>query len=246
MEIFGLEHIIYFIVSLVLMTALTIIFKVFVKKEKMYIVMKIIAGFGLVLMVIYRIIVSKSRNGTFLDFLPDTYCSMMGFIMPIIVLCFKPNTKVFQYAMFAGMIGGLLTLCYPDFIVYFDNIFNIHAFTGLLYHTNMLFMFIVAISTGYFVPTFKNWTSVLTGLAFMVVVGEFGNSVLNQANNMYLNAPLISNTIFTWWFVGILFLILYTIILQIYEMITLKPNEWSVVKVFNYVKNKFNKQRDEK
>ncbi len=34
MEIFGLEHIIYFVVAVVLMIALTIIFKVFVKKEK--------------------------------------------------------------------------------------------------------------------------------------------------------------------------------------------------------------------
>lgn len=96
MEIFGLEHIIYFVVAVVLMIALTIIFKVFVKKEKMYIVMKIIAGFGLVLMVIYRIIVSKSRNGTFLDFLPDTYCSMMGFIMPIIYYALNQTQKFFS------------------------------------------------------------------------------------------------------------------------------------------------------
>ncbi len=236
MKVFGIEHIIYFIVSIILMVALTLIFRFCVKKDKMHIVMKILAGIGLVLIIINRIVVSKSRNGTFIDFIPDTYCSMMGFIMPIIVLCFKPNTKVFQYAMFCGMIGGLLTLAYPDFIVYFDDIFNIHPFTGLLYHTNMLFMFIVALFTGYFVPTFKNWTSVLIGLAFMVVAGAFGNTVLGQNNNMYLNAPLISDTIFSWWFVGILFLILYTIIIQIYEMCTMKPKDWSIVKLFKSFK----------
>ena len=73
----------------------------------------------------------------------------------------------------------------------------------------------------------------------MVVVGVFGNSVLNQSNNMYLNAPLIDGTFFTWYIVGILFLVLYTLIIQIYEMCTIEPKEWTVVKGWNYVKSKF-------
>ena len=73
----------------------------------------------------------------------------------------------------------------------------------------------------------------------MVVVGVFGNSVLNQSNNMYLNAPLIDGTFFTWYIVGILFLVLYTLIIQIYEMCTIKPKEWTVVKGWNCVISKF-------
>ena len=244
MEIFGIEHILFLVISIVIMAALIVIFKLFVPKEKMYIVMKMCAGIGLILIIINRIVVSLSRDGTFLDFLPDTYCSMMGFIMPIAVLCFKPNSKTFQYAMFAGMIGGILTMFYPDFFVYFDNVFNIHPFTGYLYHANMFFMFVVAIATGYFKPTFKNFMSLVVGLAFMVVVGEFGNSVLGQSNNMYLNAPLISNTVFTWWFVCILYLVIYALFLQIYEMLTLKPADWSVVKVWNFLKNKLKKSEN--
>ena len=241
MEVFGTQHLIYFIVAIVLMIALTVIFKIFIPKDKMFIVMKVIASISLILIVIYRIVVSKSRSSSFIDFLPDTFCSMMGFILPIVVLIFKPNTKIFQYAMFSGMIGGILTLVYPDFLVYFDSILNIHPFTGMLYHTLMLFMFILSIVTGYFKPTFKNWVALPIGLAFMVVAGEFGNTVLGQTNNMYLNSPLIKDTVFTWWFVGILFILLYTIIIQIYEMITLPPKEWSIVKVTK----KFKKSKNE-
>ena len=232
MTLFGLEHILYMIIALIVMVVSIILIKKFVPQEKMYIVMKIIATVGLIIMIIYRIVVAKSRNSTFLDFLPDTYCSMMGFIMPIVILLFKPNTKIFQYAMFAGMIGGLLTFIYPDFLVYFDNIFNIHPFTGLLYHTIMLYLFLLAIVTKYFVPTFKNWTALPIGLAFMVVVAVFGNTVLEQSNNMYLNAPLISGTPLTWWLVGILILVLYTIILTVYEMITKPKNEWFWTNLF--------------
>lgn len=232
MEIYGIEHILYLVISIILMIGVIVLTKFFVPKEKVFIVMKVLAGIGLILIIINRIVVAKSRNGDFQSFLPDTYCSMMGFILPIVVLLFKPNTKIFQFAIFAGMIGGLLTLFYPDFLVYFDNIFNIHPFTGLLYHTNMFFMFLVAIICGYHKPTFKNWSSLPIGLAFLVVFGVFGNNVIGQTNNMYLNAPLINGTIFSWWFVGILFIILYTIILQIYEMVTLPKQEWSVNKIF--------------
>lgn len=144
------------------------------------------------------------------------------------------------------MIGGLLTFIYPDFLVYFDNIFNIHPFTGLLYHTLMLFQFLLCIISGYFVPTFKNWSSLLIGLSFMVVFAVFGNSVLGQSNNIYLNAPLLSGTNLTWYVVGILFLLLYTIILQVYEMCTLPKTDWSIVKLFKYLKVKLKKKEQVK
>ena len=238
MKIFGTEQIVLMIVFVVLMALGIFFITKFVPKDKMYIPMKIIAAIGLVLIVVNRIIVAKSRNSTFLDFLPNTFCSMMGFVAPLVVLLFKPNTKIFQYAIFAGMIGGLLTFIYPDFIIYFDSVFNMHFITGYLYHTFMLLLFLLAIISKYFVPTFKKWFSLPVGLAFMVVVGVFGNNVLNQENNMYLNAPLIAGTGLTWYLVDILFLILYTFIIQVYEMCTLNVKEWSVVKLWNCVSSK--------
>lgn len=246
MQVFGIEHIIYMVVMIVVMTIAIIVLKKFVPKNKMVLPIKIFAGIELILIIIYRIVISKSRSGTFIDFIPDTFCSLMGFILPLTILIFKPSTKIFQYAMFAGMIGGLLTFIYPDFLVYFDNIFNIHPFTGLLYHTLMLFQFLLCIISGYFVPTFKNWSSLLIGLSFMVVFAVFGNSVLGQSNNMYLNAPLLSGTNLTWYIVGILFLLLYTIILQVYEMCTLPKTDWSIVKLFKYLKVKLKKKEQVK
>ncbi len=243
MEIFGIEHILFMVVLAVIMALAIFLLVKFVPKDKMYIPIKICAAIGLILIIINRIVVSKSRSSTFADFLPDTYCSMMGFVLPIVVLIFKTNTKIFQYAIFAGMIGGLLTYIYPDFFVYFDNVFNIHPFTGYLYHTFMLFIFLLAIISKYFIPSFKKWWSLPIGLAFMVVVGAFGNSVLNQSNNMYLNSPLIDGTIFTWYTVGVLFLVLYTLIIQIYEMCTLKVKEWSVVKLWNYISIKIKSKK---
>ena len=244
MKVFGLEHIIYMIVMSILMVISLVLIKRFVPKEKSYIPIKIFAAIGFILIIINRIVVAKSRDATFLDFLPDSFCSIMGFVLPLTVLIFKPDTKIFQYAIFAGMIGGLLTFIYPDFLVYFDNIFNIHPFTGLLYHTNMFFIFLLCIVTKYFVPSFKRWASLPIGLAFMVVYAVFGNSVMGQSNNMYLNAPLLEGTPLTWWLVGILFILLYTIILQIYEMITLNKNEWSILKLFRSKDKEKNKNNN--
>ena len=238
MSIFGKEHILYCVIAFILMISSVVIIAKFVPKNKVCIPIKIVAAITLILIIINRIVVAKSRDGTWLDFLPDTFCSMMGFFLPIVVLCFKPTTKMFHFAIFSGMIGGFLTLMYPDFFVYFDNFWNIHPFTGILYHTGMFYLFLLSICTGYFQPTFRNWIALPLGLSCMVVVGEFGNSVLKQANNMYLNNPLIENTIFSWWFVGILFIGLVTLIIQIYEMVTLPKNKWSIVLLFSNIKNK--------
>lgn len=243
MKIFGLEHILYMVIALVIMTIVIVLIKKFVPKEKVHIAIKIFAAMGLVLIIINRIVVSKSRDGNFLDFLPDTFCSLMGFILPLTILLFKPSTKIFQYAIFAGAIGGLITFVYPDFIVYFDNFFNIHPLTGLLYHTNMFFLFLLCVISKYYIPCFKNWTALPIGLAFMVVYAVFGNSVLEQSNNMYLNAPLLQGTPLTWWLVGILMIVLYTIILQIYEMFTLPGKEWFVVKIFKMKSEKIKEKK---
>ncbi len=232
MKIYGIEHILYMVITLFVIILSLILIKIYVPKEKIKIPIKILAVIGLILIIINRIVVSKSRSANFIDFIPDTFCSMMGFILPLTVLFFKPSSKIYQYAIFSGFIGGFLTFVYPDFLVYFDNIFNIHPFTGLLYHTLMMYIALLAVVTGYFVPSFNKWCSVPIGLAFMVVFAVFGNSVLGQSNNMYLNSPILSGTGLTWYVVGILFILLYTILLQIYEMCTLKVKDWSIVRLF--------------
>ncbi len=238
MNAYCIEHILFMIISTIIMIFSIILLKKFFPKEKLNIFYKIMAIISLILIIINRIVVSKSRNGTFLDFIPDTFCSMMGFILPIVILFFEPQSKVFQYAIFAGFFGGAITFFYPDFLIYFDNFFNIHPFTGLLYHTLMLFYFISSICLGFFKPTFKNWASFIIGLSFMLVFAEFGNTALNQSNNMYLNAPLLSGTPLTWYLVGLLTILVYTLIIQLYEMIYLPYKEWSIVRLFRKQKDK--------
>ncbi len=242
MDAYCTEHIFYIIISIIVMALSIILLKKFLKKDKLSIYFKIMAIFSLILIIINRIVVSKSRSGTFIDFIPDTFCSTMGFIVPIVVLFFKPTTKTFQYAIFAGFFGGAITFFYPDFLIYFDNFFNIHPFTGMLYHTLMLYYFISSIALGYYKPTFKNWSSFLIGLAFMIVYAEIGNSVLGQSNNMYLNKPLLSGTPLTWYLVGLLTIVTYTFIIQIYEMCTLPFKEWTITRFFGKFKHKNIKQ----
>ena len=69
MQVFGIEHIIYMVVMIVVMTIAIIVLKKFVPKNKMVLPIKIFAGIELILIIIYRIVVSKSRSGTFIDFI---------------------------------------------------------------------------------------------------------------------------------------------------------------------------------
>ena len=71
----------------------------------------------------------------------------------------------------------------------------------------------------------------------------FAPCLFGQSNNMYLNAPLLPDTILTWWFAGILLLLLYTVCLQVYEMAALPVKEWSAVKAFARLRGIFTRKR---
>lgn len=238
MKIFGLEHILFLSFTILFTIISIIIFNKFIPKNKFHIVIKITSIILLIFIISSRILLSIKNNNP-LSFLPSTYCSMMGFVLPIVALFFKPNSKTFQFAISAGFIGGILTIIYPDFIELYNSMFEPIPFTGFVYHALMVYLFCISLFCKYYLPTFKNWSSLPIGLAFMVVVGEFGNTVLGQSNNMNLNRPILEGTIFTWWFLGISIIIWYTIILQIIEFFVLPKQQWAIIKFFNKIKQVF-------
>ena len=50
--------------------------------------------------------------------------------------------------------------------------------------------------------------------------------------DMFLNSPLIDGTILTWWFVGIMFMLVAIIVGIVYEAITLKWHDQSLYKTY--------------
>lgn len=219
-KIFGIEHLLYVAIFFVIALATTILFKKFLKNESSIKVMiKVIAGLLLVWQIINRLSVCFMRNGGSLKMaLPNSFCSLSGIVLALAVLFGKKDSKIFNFIVYVAFIGGLLTIIYPDFVDQSNSIFYLPTISGLLYHTLMLWLSILLVMFKWFTPTLKKWYFLPLGLCCFMTYGLFLKDALG-VGAMYIGTPLISGTIFTWYFVGLLVLLLSYAIMLTFDLV---------------------------
>lgn len=219
-KIFGTAHIIYFITFLVLGVISLILIKKYVKSEKVLtIIIKSIAAALLIAVILNRIsIVLKDNNPIAL--IPSTFCGLSSFVLSLSVLIGKRDSSIFQFICYIGPIGGAITIFYPTFISQSTSIFYFATITGLLHHTIMLYLGILLLVMGWFKPSVKKAAWLPLGLCCFVTYGTFLSYALGIKGAMDLDAPLISNSIFHWWFIGIVVIIIQWAIIFLYKFFT--------------------------
>lgn len=219
------------IISLwVITTTLLILFTcLFAKTEKSkVIVIKVTAAVLLLATILSRFIYNEWKL-SFIDFLPSSFCSTMGFITPLFVFFCKKDSKNLYYALFAGFMGGLITLFSGDDIGQ-ERVQN--TIISYFYHCLMIALAMLCVAVKYSKPTLDKVPRIFIGFSIMVVYGVFSNQVFDYSNNMFLNSPLIEGTPLTWWLTGILMMVIAIIISLIYEAITLKWYDQSLYKCY--------------
>ncbi|MGN1213169.1 MAG: hypothetical protein ACI4TZ_03910 [Christensenellales bacterium] len=220
-------------------TVLLILFTcLFAKTEKSKVlVIKITAGILLLATTLSRFVYYDFKP-SFVNFLPSTFCSTMGFVLPLCVLFCKKDSKTLYFAVFSAFMGGLITMLSGDDIgqARVQNTLISYFYHGLMASLSML-----CVAVKYSKPTLNKVPRVFVGLSIMIVYGVFTNQVFGFSNNMFLNKPLVDGTILTWWFVGILFVLVAILVAIVYEAITLKWHEQSLYKCYctcaNYIKS---------
>ncbi len=229
-------HILLMILWAIMTTLLLLFTFLFAKTERSKItVIKVTAGISLLSTILSRFIYND-WTPSLIDFLPNSFCSTMGFVMPLFVLFCKKDSKNLYFALFSGFIGGVLTLFSGDNVGQ-ERVQN--TFISFLYHGLMITLAILCFAVKYSKPSLDKVPRVFIGLSVMVVYGVFSNQVLGYSNNMYLNAPLLEGTPFTWWVTGILMIIIAIVTSLIYEAITLKWHDQSLYKCFRFCADYF-------
>ncbi len=224
-----------FVIVMVLLITLSCIYAK-TERSKVYVI-KITAGITLFGTIISRFIYND-WTPTFLEFLPNTFCSTMGFILPLFVLFCKKDSKNLFYALFAGFMDGLITILSGDDIGQIDVDNTIISY---FYHSLMVTLPMLCVALKYCRPTLDKVPRLVIGFAFMVVYGVFSNQTFNYENNMYLNEPLLEGTPLTWWVVGFMMIGIAIIVTLIYEAITEKWQDQHLYKSFSYIKEKGSK-----
>lgn len=222
-KIYGIEHILYLLFFAILFTV-TLIYISKIKDEKK--IIKIVRCVGIILLVAIlsnRIAIASYENN-WMKLIPDTFCGTSSLMFALLVIFGKKDNIGLHCVSYIGVLGGLLTVFYPDFIGQAESIFHLRTITGLVHHTIMVYLFVLIIITGYFKPTYKKWYAIILGGSLYVTYGLFLINALGFTNAMYINSPILEGTGLYWYVLGPLFILIYGIFQIIWELVKKNKN----------------------
>lgn len=232
MKLFGLEHILYLVVCAIIFVPSLICAKKFAKTEKSQKI--IIKSMGLVLLL--SILASRITQmfiwGEFVwhYFFTTTFCGTSSFVLAFAVLFGKKDNPVYHFIWFLALIGGVITLFYPDFLAYHTSLFHPDVITSFLHHTFAIVMVIILLMFKQINITYKKWYCTLFGFCCYLTYGAFLMSTFKYADAFNIFNPILSETPFTVWGMAPLYIVLYSLILLLIELVRYKRKKTSLQK----------------
>lgn len=204
-KVFGVEHIIYLILTILVGVGSILFAKKCCKEEKkLQLFIRILGGILLVLIIANRICISIREGYDWAYLAPDSYCAISSFTMAIAMLIGKKDGILFHFVCYLGFVGGLAATIYPNYLSQADSIFYHATITGLLHHSVLLISIVLVTITKFWTPTLKKWYALPLGLCVTMSIGVFDMTVIGLPDAMLIGGPLIKDTIFTWWFMGLM------------------------------------------
>ena len=216
-QVFGIEHIIYLLITV---PATIILLVVFTRRaeDTRHIdhVIRISGGVLLVAIAVNRFSIAW-LDADFGRILPGTFCGASSLALALGAIFLKRNHAFFHCVAYIGLLGGLITIIYPDFIGQSSSIFYPKTITGLLHHSVIVFLSILMLSSGFLKPELKKWHYYPIGLAFFMTYGLFLITMLGYNDAMLIHSPILEGTILNWFVMGVLVVSLHVVILLIYH-----------------------------
>ncbi len=221
LKVFGWQHIVFLVVFVSIAVAGLICAKKFAKSEKAQtIVVKVLAGILLASIVANRISISL-KTGTFewVKLIPDSFCGMSSLVLSLAVLCGKPDNAVLHFVWFIALLGGAITMVYPDFLGQASSIFYIPTITGLLHHSMAVVVVVSLFLFNQINVTYKKWFYSAIGFAFYMTTGAFLIGALGASDAFHILTPMLSGTPLTAWVLGPIYAAVYALVLLGFELV---------------------------
>ncbi|MDD4000580.1 MAG: YwaF family protein [Bacilli bacterium] len=220
-QVYGWQHLVYLVIVLLLITFGIFLILRFVSKEKYPLVIKIIGIVLLAAIIWNRVSICLLRSG-FKNFLPSSFCGTTSMALSLSAIFLKKNSKAFHSLAYVGLLGGLLTLFYPDFIGQDLSFFYPMTISGLVHHSIMIFLVLVMLVTGYLEPSLKKWYLLPVGLSMFMTYGIFLITIIGYNDAMLIYNPILAGTKLNWFYIGLIFLPFHALFLIAWEVINNK------------------------
>lgn len=226
-QVFGKEHLIYIVVSIILTFIVCFLSKRYAKTDKQKtLVIKIAASVLFLIIFTNRLaLVFEYDKTNWMKLITDSVCSTSSYVLSISLLVGKKNNKVLHFIWLVALGGGVITTFYPNFIGQNPSFMYPPTILGMMHHTCSAIVVILMFLLGYLELTYKKWYCTLIGFISYLVYGTFLIFVLNYDNPFYMTAPALDGTIFTIWVIIPIYAVIYALIMLVVELVRFKKKK---------------------
>ena len=220
-QLFGIEHILYIIISTVVGSAALLLAKKYAKSEKQIrIFLKAVAILLFIAIVTNRLSqVFRYGEPRWHLIIPDSFCGMTSLVLALAVLFGKKNNNVLHFVWLLGIFGGVSSTIYASYVGQGATIFYLPTISGLLHHSISATLVVGILMFGYVDVTYKKWYCTFFGFTTYLTLGAFMMQVFDMSDAYHIAEPLISGTPLTAWVMAPMYAVGYALILWIAEII---------------------------
>jgi hypothetical protein len=223
-QLFGIEHILYIVITTVLASVGLIFAKKYAKTEKVQaIVLKGIAV-GLFVSIMANRLSQVFRYDTvrWYCIIPDSFCGMTSLVLALAVLLGKKDNAVLHFVWLLGIFGGISTVIYATFLDQDISFFYLPTISGLLHHSLSAITVVALFLFKQIRITYKKWYCTLFGFTCYLTVGAFLMHTFGMSDAFHIAEPLLPGTPLTAWVMAPMYAAAYAAILFIVEIVRKK------------------------
>ena len=223
-QLFGIEHILYIIITTVVASAGLLLAKKYAQTEKSQtIVLKILAALLFVAIMTNRFSqVFRYDTVRWYCIIPDSFCGMTSLVLALAVLLGKKNNNVLHFVWLLGLFGGISTVIYATFLDQDISFFYIPTISGLLHHSLSAIVVVALLMFKQIDITYKKWYCTFFGFTCYLTLGAFLMHTFDMSDAYHIAEPLISDTPLTAWVMAPMYAVGYGLVLVIVEIIKRK------------------------
>jgi len=225
-EFWGIEHILYIVISAVLGAfALLFAIKYLTTEKSRTTFLKCLAILLFIAVMTNRLSqVFRYEEIRWYLIIPDSFCGMTSLVLSLAVLFGKKNNHVLHFVWLLGLFGGISTVLCATFVSQGPTIFYLPTISGLLHHSLSATLVIALLIFKQIDITYKKWYCTFFGFTAYLTLGAFLMQTFKMSDAFHIAEPLFSGTPLTAWVMAPMYAVGYALILMIIEIIKKKKS----------------------
>ena len=220
-KLFGLEHIIYIVVSTIIGVITLLCASRYIKKDKnQTIFLKSLAFLLFISIITNRLSqVFRYDDVRWYCIIPDSFCGMTSLVLSLGVMFGKKDNAILHFVWLLGIFGGISTVIYATFVGQGDSIFYLPTISGLVHHSFSAILVVALFMFKYINVTYKKWYYTLFGFTCYLTVGAFLMQTFEMSDAFHIAEPLLPGTPLTAWVMAPMYAFAYAVILFAFEIV---------------------------